>query len=132
MVFEKFAQEVAESGNHFARFSVTPNSLFGEDQLTVDDDFKEATARWNEPPGRDVIFKLAFVQNFCRQTDSTFGVVSGRAVGDADVQNGVIHRSLLFFIQDAGPQVTLSAPVDASTKLLMRRSVYGFLNSFVV
>lgn len=95
MVGEKFLQEAAEGGIDFARFGVAAYSLLGEDEFAIDDDFEDAAAGRDKPPRGNVIFEFAFVQNFCRQTDSAFGVVSGRAVGDADVQNGVIHRRFL-------------------------------------
>lgn len=48
-----------DGGAHLARFGVTPQRLFGKDQLSVDFDLEQATFGGNQRPGGDVEFEFA-------------------------------------------------------------------------
>ena len=87
MVVEQRLQHGANGRLHFARRGMPADRLFTKDQLPVHDDVEDAAAGRNEPPRRDVVFQFALVQDFGRQTDGALGMVSGRAVLDADFQN---------------------------------------------
>lgn len=57
---------------------------FREKEVLVDGDFESAAGRWNQREGLD--FRLEIFEEFDCQTGSLFGVVSGGAVFDRDVE----------------------------------------------
>lgn len=71
-----------EEVDHFARFGVAPERLLAENPFVVHDHFKATTAGRNQ--GQFFNNRCEFLQELCRQTDGTRGVVSLYAVFDTD------------------------------------------------
>ncbi len=69
--------------------------FLGKDQLAVDRDLKNAAFGWDHFPGTDKLLDVPFLQDFSRQTDGAFGVVSNRTVFENDVEEGILHQRLL-------------------------------------
>lgn len=68
------------------------NGLLREKQLTIDQQFKFAACGWGELPIGNEVLYLTFAQNFVRQTDGPWGVVSSSAVNQFDVNATWLHR----------------------------------------
>lgn len=78
----------------FARFCVTADRLLREHQLTIDRNIKDPTLAGNQRPRTDKRFQFAVAENFVRQPDGAFGVVSGCAVFDTNFEQAKLHHSL--------------------------------------
>lgn len=64
----------------FTRLGMAAQSLFGEYFVAVDCDLEGSTGAGGHRPGANEIFNFAFTQNFVRQTDGAWRIVSSRAV----------------------------------------------------
>ena len=71
-----------KEGHDFACFSMTTGGLFAINQVVIHDHFEFATAGWQHGQGFDV--KSELVQQFVRQTDGAWCVVSLYAIFDTD------------------------------------------------
>ena len=68
-------------GFDFAVFGKAALPDFGEDQFSVDAEFKAPFVRGNQREAGDVL--LVFYENLFRQTDGFFFIASSRAVGQS-------------------------------------------------
>jgi hypothetical protein len=66
-------------------------SLFGKDQFAVNRHFKLAAARWDQPPRTHKDFDFTFTQNFVRQTDGAWSVISNRTIFNLNIQERELH-----------------------------------------
>lgn len=81
---------------YFAVFCMTTNSLLREDNFIIDGDFKYTARTWNHCPAFYKVFNGTFTQNFVRQTDGSWGVVSRCTISNGDVHESVLHRNMSF------------------------------------
>lgn len=73
---------------------MTTQRFFGKHEFAIHHHLEDAALTGNQFPRSDAVLDLALAQNFCRQTDSTLGVLSSRAVFEADFQNWLLHHVL--------------------------------------
>lgn len=84
-------QHLEDGGADFARLSMAFERFFGEDQFAIDGDFKDTTHPRNQFPGSDEILNGSFFQDFVRQTDGAWGIISSGTVVYRNAKQRLLH-----------------------------------------
>lgn len=97
-----FVQDSADGSADLARFGMTPDFFLAEDAFAIDPDIKDAAGARDQFPTADVVFDIAFVQDFVRQTDGNGLVPSSGTILNDNFHSTYLHdaRSLCFAAVD--------------------------------
>lgn len=94
----KGIQHFKDLATYFTRFGMALELLLGKDQLAIDRNLKYTAGSGDQFPAFHEIFDCAFFQNFFRQTDGTWCVISSGTIVDSDVHQSILHRFAPLFL----------------------------------